>query len=100
MVPVPATAQNAEYNVLKVNKNIDAVVSTVDRDTRSSPTPPERVLRNLTISGPFDISVKLYIPPHGSKKPISKLHLTVYFSTNGIEKLPLIHRSTLMSKRP
>ena len=67
MLPVPATAQNAEYDVVHVNDNIDATAYAVDVDTWSFNI-TNRVLRNITVSDTFDISVQLCVPPNGIKK--------------------------------
>ena len=67
MLPVPATAQNAEYDIVHVNDNIDATAYAVDLDTWSF-NATSRVLRNITVSDTFDISVQLCVPPNGTKK--------------------------------
>ena len=67
ILPVSATAQNTEYDVVHVNDNIDAVAYTVDLDTWSF-NATNRVLRNVTVSDTFDISVQLCLPPNGIKK--------------------------------
>ena len=67
MLPVPATAQNAEYDVVHVNDNINATAYAVDLDTWSF-NATSRLLRNITVSDMFDISVQLCVPPHGTKK--------------------------------
>lgn len=68
MLPVPATAQNAEYDTVAVTNNINATAFSVDLDTWSSPTENDRILRNITVSDTFDISVQLCVPPNGTKK--------------------------------
>ena len=67
MLPVPATAQNAEYDVVHVNDNINATAYAVDLDTWSF-NATSRVLRNITVSDTFNISVQLCVPPNGIKK--------------------------------
>ncbi|KAL9039103.1 MAG: hypothetical protein Q9214_005013 [Letrouitia sp. 1 TL-2023] len=67
MLPVPATAQNAEYDIVHVNDNINATAYAVDLDTWSFDV-KSRVLRNITVSETFDISVQLCVPPNGIKK--------------------------------
>ncbi|MCJ1455668.1 hypothetical protein MMC28_006024 [Mycoblastus sanguinarius] len=66
-LPVSATAQNAEYDIIRVQNDIDATAFTVDLDTWSSPTPGQRLLQNITVSDTFDISVQLCVPPNGMK---------------------------------
>ena len=44
-----------------------------DLDTWSSPTPGQRLLRNITVSDTFDISVQLCVPPNGMKN----IHLQI-----------------------
>ena len=68
MLPVPATAQNAEYNITQVNNNIDATTFAVDLDTWSSPNASDLLLRNITVSDTFNISVQLCVPQNGTKK--------------------------------
>ena len=68
MLPVPATAQDIEYDTIHVSDNINATAFAVDLDTWSSKNATSRVLRNITVSDTFDISVQLCIPPNGIKK--------------------------------
>ena len=68
MLPVPATAQNIEYDTVHVSDNINATAYAVDLDTWSSKNAASRVLRKFTISDTFDISVQLCLPPNGIKK--------------------------------
>ena len=67
MLPVPATAQNVEYDIVPVNDNINATAFAVDLDTWSF-NATSRVLRNITVSDTFNISVQLCVPPNGIKK--------------------------------
>ncbi|KAL9059468.1 MAG: hypothetical protein Q9162_001166 [Coniocarpon cinnabarinum] len=67
-LPVPVTAQNAEYDVVQVKNNIDAAAFAVDVDTWTSSKDSSRILRNITVSDTFDISVQLCVPPNGTKK--------------------------------
>ena len=67
MLPVPATAQNAEYDIVHVSDNINATAFAVDLDTWSF-NAKSRVLRNITVSDTFDISVQLCVPPNGLKR--------------------------------
>ena len=67
MLPVPATAQNAEYDIVQVNDNVNATAFAVDLDTWSF-NATSRILRNITVSDTFDISVQLCRPPTGVKK--------------------------------
>lgn len=75
MLPVKVTAHSAIYDVPQVNNNIEAVAYAVQRDTWSNHF---QVIKNTTISGTYDISVQLCIPPEGSKKD----HLQV--ATHGL----------------
>ena len=68
MLPVAVTAQNADYGILPVNDNIDAVQFAVDSDTWSAPPPIERIIRNITVDDTFQISAYLCVPEHGNKK--------------------------------
>lgn len=67
MLPVPATAQNTEYDTVHVSDNIDATAYAVDLDTWSSKNATARTLRNITVSDTFNISVQLCLPPNGIK---------------------------------
>lgn len=66
MLPVPVTAQNAEYDIVHVNDNINATAFAVDIDTWSF-NATSRLFRNITVSDIFDISVQLCVPPNGKK---------------------------------
>ena len=66
MLPVPATAQNAEYDIIHVDDNINATAYAVDLDTWSF-NATSRLQRNITVSDTFDISVQLCVPPNGTK---------------------------------
>ena len=67
MLPVPATAQNTEYDIIHVDDNVNATAFAVDLDTWSF-NATSRILRNITVSDTFDISVQLCRPPNGIKK--------------------------------
>ncbi|KAL8837010.1 MAG: hypothetical protein Q9170_002699 [Blastenia crenularia] len=67
MLPVPASAQNAEYDIVHVDDNISASAFIADIDTWSF-NQSSRLLRNITTSGTYNISVQLCIPPTGIKK--------------------------------
>lgn len=67
MLPVSVTAQNAEYDIVHVNDNINATAFAVDLDTWSF-NATSRLLRNITVSDTFNISVQLCVPPTGIKK--------------------------------
>lgn len=66
MLPVPATAQNAEYDIIHVDDNVNATAYAVDLDAWSF-NATSRLHRNITVSDTFDISVQLCIPPNGTK---------------------------------
>lgn len=66
MLPVPATAQNAEYDIIHVDDNINATAFAVDLDTWSF-NATSRFQRNITVSDTFNISVQLCVPPNGTK---------------------------------
>ena len=82
ILPVSATAQNAEYDIVQVKDNMDASAFAVDLDTWSSPTASDRILRNFTVSDTFDINVQLCIPPDGAKKN----HLQIATHGNSFDK--------------
>lgn len=65
ILPLEVTAQSAIYDVMRVDNNIDAMAFAVSRDTWDHDF---QVLKNHTISGTYDISVQLCVPPGGSKK--------------------------------
>ncbi|KAL9594775.1 MAG: hypothetical protein Q9219_006834 [cf. Caloplaca sp. 3 TL-2023] len=67
MLPVPATAQNAEYDLVHVDNNINATAYAVDLDTWSF-NATSRILRRITVSDTFNISVQLCVPANGVKK--------------------------------
>ena len=67
-LPVSVTAQNAEYDIIPVNNNIDSTAVALDLDTRTSPTDVQRVIRNITVSDTYNISAQLCVPPAGPKK--------------------------------
>lgn len=67
MLPVPATAQHAEYNTIRVDNNIDATEFAVQADTWSF-NDSSRIVRNISISDTFNLSVQLCIPSNGTKK--------------------------------
>ena len=66
MLPVAATAQNAEYDIIHVDNNINATAYAVDLDTWSF-NATTRLQRNITISDTFNISVQLCVPTNGTK---------------------------------
>ena len=66
MLPVPATAQNAEYDIIHVDDNINATAFAVDLDTWSF-NATSRLQRNITVSDTFGINVQLCVPPNGTK---------------------------------
>ena len=67
ILPVQAEAQHAEYDIIPVGNNVNASAFAVDVDTWSFNL-QERLIRNLTVSDTFEISVQLCIPPGGAKK--------------------------------
>ena len=68
MLPVSVSAENAVYNVDRVDNNINATQFAVDYDTPSIHNSSQRAIGNITVSGTFDISAQLCIPPNGAKK--------------------------------
>lgn len=66
MLPVSATAQQAEYDILHMEDNINATAFAVDLDTWSFDL-SSRILRNITVSDTYNISVQLCVPG-GPKK--------------------------------
>ena len=79
MLPLAVTASSAIYDVMRVDNNIDAMAFAVSRDTWSHEF---QVLKNQTISGTYDISVQLCVPPEGSKRD----HLQVVTHGYAFEK--------------
>ncbi|KAL8830100.1 MAG: hypothetical protein Q9191_001624 [Dirinaria sp. TL-2023a] len=79
---VPASAQNGQYQIIKVQNNIDATSFAIDFDTWSSPNGTQRLLRNFTVSDTFDISAQLCVPSNGSKKN----HLQIATHGSGFDK--------------
>ena len=73
MLPVEVTAHSAIFDVPQVNSNIDAVAFAVQRDTWSN---QYQVVKNTTVSGTYDISVQLCVPPEGSKR--DHLHVVTH----------------------
>ncbi|KAK3711998.1 hypothetical protein LTR37_009310 [Vermiconidia calcicola] len=67
-LPVSVTAQNAVYDVVHVDNNIDAAAFAVDSDTYSSPNSTERIIKAVPIKDTFNISAQLCVPSHGLKK--------------------------------
>ena len=65
---VSATEQNAEYDIVHVNNNINAVAFAVDIDTWTSPGGLERVIKNITVSDTFIINAQLCVPTNGNKR--------------------------------
>ena len=68
MLPVPATAQNKDYDTVHVSDNVNATAFAVDLDTWSSKNEASRVLRNITVSDIFNISIQLCIPSNRIKE--------------------------------
>ena len=67
VLPVEATAQNYEYNIVPVEDNINATAYAIDLDTWTF-NATERTIRNFTVSDTFNISAQLCVAPTGSKK--------------------------------
>ena len=72
-MPVSITANNHIYDLVQVNSNIDAVHYAQDIDTWDSPSFPDRIIKNVTISKTYDIYATLCVPPQGSKKSLLQL---------------------------
>ena len=66
MLPIPATAQHTEDNNIHVNNNIDAAAWAVSIDTWSFNEASH--VRNFTVSGTYNISAQLCVPPDRSKR--------------------------------
>ena len=67
-IPVPVSATNARYDIPRVDSNIDATNYALNSDTWSSPTPPRRVIENITIADTFIINAQLCTPRSPSSK--------------------------------
>ena len=64
-LPVSVTAQNAIYDVQRVDSTTEAVQFTVDLDTWDVTQP---IIQNITISDTFNINAQLCVPQSGAKK--------------------------------
>ena len=67
-LPVSVSANNTIYDVDPVNSNIDATQWAINYDSPSTHNSSTRAIQNVTVSGTFDISVQLCVPPTGAKK--------------------------------
>lgn len=67
LLPVPAAAENAEYDTIPVGDNINATAWSVDVDTWSF-NETSRIIRNFTVSDIFQINAQLCVPSRGFKK--------------------------------
>ena len=64
-LPVSITAQNAIYDIQRVDNTAEAIQFTVDLDTWDVTQP---IIQNLTVSDTFNISAQLCVPQSGAKK--------------------------------
>lgn len=64
-VAVDASTTGYIFDLPKVDSDLDAVAWALNADTWSSPSPLERVLENITISGTYNIYTQLCIPRSG-----------------------------------
>jgi pimeloyl-ACP methyl ester carboxylesterase len=73
-IPVFATSGSAIYDVPRVNSNIEAGAWAIYSDTWSTPAGVQRIIRNTTTSGSFNIHAQLCIPKYsGTKKDILQI---------------------------
>ena len=73
MIPITATSNPAVglakvFDIVHPTNDTTATGCAVDLQTINAPTLPERVTKNLTISGTWNIAAHLCIPTNGSKK--------------------------------
>ena len=61
-LPITVSAPSAIYNVTHVDDDITAVAWTIDVDTWSAPGPADRIIKNTTTSGTYNIHAQLCVP--------------------------------------
>ncbi|KAI4150384.1 MAG: hypothetical protein L6R39_002277 [Caloplaca ligustica] len=61
-IPITASAQNSVFNLPKINDDITARSWAIKEDTRSTPRGAERITKNFTISGTYNIHAQLCQP--------------------------------------
>lgn len=64
----PAIGLNKIFDIVHPNDNTNATACAVDLQTINAPIPSERVTKNITVSGTYNIAAHLCIPKNGSKK--------------------------------
>lgn len=67
-IPVFATADSAIYDIPRVDSNIEARAWAIYSDTWSTPRYDQRVIKNTTTSGTFNIHGQLCVPKSVNKK--------------------------------
>ncbi|KAF7557774.1 hypothetical protein G7Z17_g504 [Cylindrodendrum hubeiense] len=67
-IPVFATADSAIYDIPRVDNNIEARAWAIYSDTWSTPGYDQRIIKNTTTSGTFNIHAQLCIPKFFNKK--------------------------------
>jgi pimeloyl-ACP methyl ester carboxylesterase len=67
-IPVFATSDSAIYDIPRVNNNIEATAWAIYSDTWSTPAGVQRIIRNTTTSGIFNIHAQLCVPNSSGKK--------------------------------
>lgn len=64
----PAIGLNKIFDIVHPTNDTTASGCAVDLQTIDAPTPAERVVKNITISGTYNIAAHLCVPKNGSKK--------------------------------
>ncbi|KAF1811896.1 alpha/beta-hydrolase [Eremomyces bilateralis CBS 781.70] len=73
-IPVTATSESAIYDVPRVDNDIEAAAWAIYSDTWSTPDGVERIIKNTTTSGTFNIHAQLCVPKtSGEKKDILQI---------------------------
>ena len=72
-LPITATAPGADYNVAKIENDIQATAWAIQYDRRTTPRGPSTVVANTTISGTFNIHAQLCMPESSSQSNILQL---------------------------
>lgn len=79
-IPVTATAESAIYNIPRVDSDIDAIAWAIYTDTWSTVGGSDRIIKNTTTSGTFNIHAQLCIP----KRDVDKKKGILQLATHGV----------------
>jgi pimeloyl-ACP methyl ester carboxylesterase len=66
-IPVFASSDSAIYDIPRVNNDIDATAWAIYSDTWSTPAGAQRIIRNTTTSGTYNIHALLCVPEFSEK---------------------------------